>query len=225
MGRKKLYEDGQLCSVEDCEREANARGWCRMHYSRAWKYGTPTEVRAKGRKPLIGPKKPRTPKEKVPRVLPTCAVGGCTELAIDRPNAIYCAPHHDISVRTKNRPRTVWKKTDDERFWDYVAKTESENECWIWVGRARKKKKGTYGQFNYQGRSIASHRYSYQQATGIELDSHTPVHHKCSNSLCVNPVHLQAITPQENTAEMLERRWYKARIAELEAKLAACTCG
>lgn len=31
---------------------------------------------------------------------------------------------------------------------------------------------------------------------------------------------VQATTPHENTAEMLERRWYQARIAELEARVA-----
>jgi hypothetical protein len=38
---------------------------------------------------------------------------------------------------------------------------------------------------------------------------------------CVNPAHLQAVTQQENAAEMLERKAYLARIAELEAEVLA----
>jgi hypothetical protein len=28
-----------ICTVEDCDREQLARGWCRMHYSRQWRNG------------------------------------------------------------------------------------------------------------------------------------------------------------------------------------------
>lgn len=30
-----------ICSVEGCEREARARGWCMKHYHRWWKHGDP----------------------------------------------------------------------------------------------------------------------------------------------------------------------------------------
>jgi len=55
---------------------------------------------------------------------------------------------------------------------------------------------------------------------GVSL-GHMPVHHVCGNSLCVEPSHLQVVTPAANTAEMLERTHYKARIASLEQALAA----
>ncbi|NQE89602.1 HNH endonuclease [Nocardia terpenica] len=42
-------------------------------------------------------------------------------------------------------------------------------------------------------------------------------HHKCGNSGCVNPDHLQPVTHAENTAEMLARQSYLARIEELES--------
>lgn len=46
-----------------------------------------------------------------------------------------------------------------------------------------------------------------------------PVHHIRAEPLCCSPRHLQVVTPQENVAEMLERRYYLARIADLEAAL------
>ncbi|WP_149030425.1 hypothetical protein [Kitasatospora sp. MBT66] len=57
------------------------------------------------------------------------------------------------------------------------------------------------------------------------MDDWIPIHHKCAVRACVNPLHLQAVTPVENTAEMLERKALKARIAELEAELARLNDG
>lgn len=48
----------------------------------------------------------------------------------------------------------------------------------------------------------------------------TAGHHTCGDSRCVNPDHLQPVTHRDNTAEMLARHSYLARIAELEEALA-----
>ena len=45
-------------------------------------------------------------------------------------------------------------------------------------------------------------------------------HHKCANTKCVNPDHLQPVTHRENTAEMLARKSLVSRVRELEAELA-----
>ena len=45
-------------------------------------------------------------------------------------------------------------------------------------------------------------------------------HHMCANSMCVNPEHLQPISARENTAEMIQRNYFLARIAEMEAEVA-----
>lgn len=46
-------------------------------------------------------------------------------------------------------------------------------------------------------------------------------HHRCANTMCINPDHLQPVTHRENIAEMLARRSYLNRITELEEALAA----
>lgn len=45
-------------------------------------------------------------------------------------------------------------------------------------------------------------------------------HHKCANSGCVNPDHLQPVTHAENSAEMLQRAAMTQRISELEQVVA-----
>ena len=125
--------------------------------------------------------------------------------------------------------RLQWNPLDklsqvDNRFWAKVNK-KGDDECWLWVGAVHRKRSGrAYGTFKSEQKPVLAHRYAYGLENGGTPESHTPVHHTCGETLCVNPKHLQAITSQENTAEMLERRWYISRILELEAALSMCTC-
>lgn len=90
---------------------------------------------------------------------------------------------------------------------------------WIWQGRAP----DGYPIMKWSGKSILLHRAIVAAIYGEP--GAMPVHHTCGHSLCVNPDHLQVVTPIENTAEMLERQWYLDRIKQLEDALAAVKPG
>lgn len=160
-----------------------------------------------------------------------CEVEDCERLIFARD---WCKKHY-ARFNTHGSPTTVLPTgkpkgsgpTAEETFWSCVAKGYV-NECWVWYGHITKRKdrKGLgYGRFQSNGKSMLAHRFSYAIHTKETLQPYEPVHHKCGNTLCVNPKHLQKTTSHANTAEMLERNWYIKRIAELEAKLAGCTCG
>ncbi len=87
--------------------------------------------------------------------------------------------------------------------------------CWIWT---RKIKRG-YPIAN-AGRMMLVHRIVLEAKHGKKLGSQA-AHHVCANTTCVNPEHLQPVTHRDNTAEMLARQSYLARIKELETALAA----
>jgi hypothetical protein len=89
--------------------------------------------------------------------------------------------------------------------------------CWLWP----KGDTSGYGRVVIAKRTMGAHRLAAMAAQGKEIPSHMPVHHTCAEPLCVNPAHLQVITPAQNVAEMLERRHYQQRIAELENALAS----
>ena len=65
---------------------------------------------------------------------------------------------------------------------------------------------------------MALHRASLEMRLGRGLGVEA-AHHICANQRCVNPDHLQPISNRENVAEMMQRRYYIARIEELEAEV------
>ena len=71
-------------------------------------------------------------------------------------------------------------------------------------------------KINYK--SERAHRLSYHIFTS-DVKAYEVVHHTCSNKSCINPKHLRLVSPQENTAEMLERRHYHKQIAELQQEV------
>jgi hypothetical protein len=97
----------------------------------------------------------------------------------------------------------------------FLARVEKTDTCWLWTGG---QVEGGYGCVSVNGKTQRSHRVAYELWVA-PLASHSVVHHTCSVRLCVNPAHLQAVTAQENVAEMLERQHYLTRIQELETKL------
>ena len=83
------------------------------------------------------------------------------------------------------------KQDTNTRFWSMVQKSDG---CWLWTGGTVT---GGYGHF-FTGRCwIRSHRFAYQLLVGpipkgLQLD------HLCKNVICVNPAHLEPVTPREN---------------------------
>ena len=87
----------------------------------------------------------------------------------------------------------------------------AETGCWEW----KQLDSTGYPRMIIEDKHIAVHRLSLETKHEAPLGSQA-AHHICANTRCVNPEHLQPVTHRDNTAEMMARRAYVDRIAELE---------
>ena len=81
-----------------------------------------------------------------------------------------------------------------DRFLKKVNKTDT---CWIWNASRCGGNNMNYGQFWYKGKRDYAHRVSYKIFKG-DIKAGLVIDHLCKNTLCVNPEHLETVTPREN---------------------------
>ena len=75
-------------------------------------------------------------------------------------------------------------------------------ECWIWTGATHERGYGIIGRGAKSMGNERAHRLSYRLYKG-EIPEGKIVLHKCGNTYCVNPYHLEVGTQKENVADTI----------------------
>ena len=97
--------------------------------------------------------------------------------------------------------KRIRRRPVDERFWEKVNKNGPLPErrpelgpCWMWTAWTTP---AGYGQFGLDYKKVGAHRVAYELLVG-PIPEGLYIDHLCRNPSCVNPSHLEPVTPGEN---------------------------
>ena len=120
-----------------------------------------------------------------------CVVDGCSRPRKTRRG--HCGMHNERFRKYGDVHYTAIIVGDPERrFWLRVDKS---GECWLWTGYLDP---NGYGRFNHDRTQHMAHRWAWMLTGNGEIPEGMHLDHLCRVRNCVNPDHLEVVTPTEN---------------------------
>ncbi len=186
----------RTCSFDGCDRTLDRAQFCKGHLQQQRRSGQMKPIKRKASKKVYG--------------VEPCDFEGCKNLKRTRQ---WCGTHW-----LQQREGRKMKKAANNGGVNWtidllLAESIKDGECLLF----RSHQAGKYPVINVRGETMSAHRFSYKLATGEDITG-VPIHHKCGNTKCIRPDHLQRASHAENILEMLGRKAYEAEIARLKAE-------
>lgn len=117
-------------------------------------------------------------------------------------NSGYCLHCGTDQISKRNKgycSAECWYNSRHRVFRDSDYKEEDRGHdtlCWTWQQHLDS---GGYGAVRVKGRSLIAHRWVYESVKKEKIPEGMYIDHLCRNKDCVNPEHLEPVSPAENT--------------------------
>lgn len=115
-------------------------------------------------------------------------------------------------AKPRNRPLDVFKFID-------MPEDGDPEPCWNWTGSTGGRVSDRRGYFSVAGVKWLAYRLVYTLVYG-DLQQGDMVRHKCDNSLCCNPYHLERGSQSDNENDKYERDRYGFPMKVIETIIA-----
>lgn len=164
------------CSIDGCHKLVHCGAVCSMHWARVVRHGDPHWV--------WGGSGPTTERG--------CVADGCERKFYAKG---MCRLHYRRWATNDGDIGDPERVTDAERFWSKVD-VRGPMECWPWVasldthGRPQMRRPG--------GGTVRAYRFAWGLTAGHDLPESLSIDHLCRNPACVNPAHLDPVSPALN---------------------------
>jgi hypothetical protein len=136
-----------------------------------------------------------TAASRLPAMLKLLCACGCGQVVGEWGITKFTQPAADEGLFVKNHHTRLLHRT---------YKVDARTGCWVWQGSLHPKT-GYPNRVSRNGRRIAPMRFEYERRFGPIPDGLVP-DHLCRNRTCVNPEHLQPVTPTVNGERALRAR-------------------
>lgn len=101
----------------------------------------------------------------------------------------------EVKVKKEYKKRPLKERFDEKWI------PEPNSGCWLWEASVNNE---NYGQIGVNVTIKGAHRVSYELYKG-DFDKKLHIRHKCDNTYCVNPDHLEPGTNQDNMNDKVKR--------------------
>lgn len=127
----------------------------------------------------------------------TCSVPDCGRAARSIKSGL-CNTHYRRKLATGDPGNAPIRKSSEGETWEqsFWRQVEKSDGCWNWTGYKTQYGYGLLRKTTSPERSV--HRLSWTLHVG-PIPEGMQVHHTCMNRGCVNPDHLEVISPAEHT--------------------------